>query len=324
MTTAQSSVIDIHCHLFDQVSKVGVDLEAMPVALRAEIMLDAGSAGPRSFDSFVNWARKARSEGWAEVYGLVNVAEMGLDKAPEIVTEADFQPERAAEMALTYPDIARGLKMRAVQPAIGVLGLKLVEKTVEAAGQAELPIMVHFGQQDGSYAEDEMLTAEILDRLRPGDIASHVFTGQSGGAFANRKNFEAAKRARGRGVLFDIGHGRFNFDIAAARMGRERDFAPDFISSDVTSGTASWLSLPYAMSAVAAAGFDTDTVVRAVTANPAKWLRIDRPAGKAIASTPVRSSQTDSSGNTYPVERSFAIVAARPTQDQSEEKHHEA
>lgn len=310
MTSAGAPVIDIHCHLFNQVSRVGIDLSAYPEAIRAEIMLDAGSAGPHAFGAFADWARKARSEGWGEVYGLVNVAEMGLDKAPEIVARSDFQPERAVEEAVRYPDVARGLKMRAVQPAIGLLGVELVERTVKAAEQASLPIMVHFGQQDGQFDEDDMMTVEILDRLRSGDIASHVFTANSGGVFKSDRNFEAAKRARSRGVLFDIGHGRFNFDITAARKGYELGFAPDFVSSDVTVGTASWLSLPYAMNAVAAAGFSPATVIEAATTAPAKWLRVDRAATKAIEIGSVQLNQTDSSGNTYVVERPFAIADA--------------
>ncbi|WP_052954475.1 hypothetical protein [Microvirga vignae] len=316
MSFPSAPVVDIHCHVFNQVTRVGIDLAMMPETLRPEVLMDAGSAGPDAFDSFAEWANVARSEGWGEVYGLVNVSRKGLDVSPEITEVADFQPERAADAAVRHPKVARGLKLRAIQPALRILGLELVERSVRAAEQAGLPVMVHFGQQDGTYREEEMLTSEILDRLRPGDIASHLYTAQSGGVFASERNFEAARRARKRGVLFDIGHGRFNFDIDAARAGFERGFPPDFISSDVTSGTAEWLSLPYAMSAVSAAGFSDEMVIEAVTSAPGKWLGIDRKARKVIESRPCEALQQDSSGNRYSISRRFAIVAVNSSRTQ--------
>lgn len=309
MTGANAPVVDIHCHLFSRVSRVGVDLEAIEPKNRADVMLDAGSAGPRAFATFVACAREAKSGGLGEIYGLVNVAEAGLDKAPEIAAPGDFQPERAAAQAVMFPDVARGLKVRAVQPALGMLGMELIAKTIRVADDAQLPIMVHFGQQDGRFDEEQMLTSEILDALRPGDIASHVFTGQSGGIFSSDRNFAAAKRARERGVLFDVGHGGFNFDIAAARKGRELGFGPDFVSSDVTSGTAGWLSLPYAMSAVASAGFPSEDIIAATTDNAARWLGVaSHAAHRRIEVLPGQGAQKDSFGTEYDVMNTFVIA----------------
>lgn len=304
-------VVDIHCHLFDRVTGVGIDLEALPSAWRAEAMLDAGSCGPDNFDQFAKWAERSRERGLGRVFGLVNVAARGLDIVPEIQRPEDFQPERAAEMALRHPGIAKGLKLRAVFPALGILGLGLIERSIAAAGQAALPVMVHFGQQGEHREEAEMLTVEVLDRLRAGDIASHIYTGQPGGAFATEDGIAAARRARARGVLFDIGHGGFNFSIAAARQARAADFPTDFISSDVTRGTSPWLSLPYAMSAVASAGFAPADVVTAVTEAPALWLGLSEPARLKIDIHTGDGTQKDSFGVEYPQSHRFAIVEAR-------------
>lgn len=303
-------VVDIHCHLFSQVSRVGVDLDVLDSAGRAEIMLDAGSAGPKAFATFVKYARRIRDEGSGEVYGLVNVAECGLDKAPEISLPEDFQPERAAAQAVMFPDIARGLKVRAVQPAVSILGIDLVERTIRVAQEAELPVMVHFGQQDGHFDQDAMMTPAILDTLRPGDIASHVFTGRPGGILGTDRSVAAARRARQRGVLFDVGHGGFNFDIRIALKARQLGFQPDFVSSDITSGTAAWLSLPYAMAAVASAGFPAEDLVTATTVNAARWLKVDdRPGKRRIDIQDGRGKQRDSFGVEYDLKKSFVITA---------------
>jgi len=303
-------VVDIHCHLFDRVTGVGIDLDALPSDQRAEAMLDAGSCGPANFAQFVDWARRSEERDLGRIFGLVNVAARGLDVIPEIQAAEDFQPERAAETALAYPDVARGLKLRAVFPALGILGLGLVERTVAAAEQAKLPVMVHFGQQGEQREEAEMMTVEVLDRLRTGDIASHIYTGQPGGPFANEATVAAARRARARGVLFDIGHGGFNYSIAAARKAHQAGFATDFISSDVTRGTAPWLSLPYAMGAVASAGFAPDVVVAAVTDTPARWLGLTGPARRRIEISAGERTLKDSLGVTYPESHRFAIVEA--------------
>lgn len=299
MTSASRPVVDIHCHLFDRVTSVGTDLAALPAWARADVYLDAGSAGPAQFAEFADYARRTAEEGTAEVYGLVNVAEAGLDRTPEITAVSDFQPERAAEAAAAHPDVCKGLKVRAVQPAMGLLGMAMIERTLHAADQAALPVMVHFGEQSGQATDEELMTADILAALRPGDIAAHIFTGHPGGFFASDAVLRAAREARTRGVLFDVGHGGFNFSIASARVGQRVGFPPDFVSSDVTRRTSPWLNLPYAMAAVRAAGFSDALVLAAVTDAPSAWIRPARTTGRRIVASDEIRTQADSHGTAY-------------------------
>ena len=67
-----------------------------------------------------------------------------------------------------------------------------------AAGGGGRALMVHISRG----AEE----AEILRRLRPGDILTHCFHGRSNGMIGETVIPEA-REARDRGVVFDVGHG---------------------------------------------------------------------------------------------------------------------
>lgn len=60
----------------------------------------------------------------------------------------------------------------------------------------------------------------------------------------------AARRARSSGVLFDVSHGAFNFDIHVARRACELSLAPDLISSDLRCHTLGRLTLCSAMDGI--------------------------------------------------------------------------
>lgn len=291
-------IVDIHCHLFSDLSSIGFDPTRLGAPDRPSVLLDAGTFGPENFALFAETAKRA-STGGIQVYGLVNVARLGLQHSPEISALNDFQPMAAADVALRHPEVARGLKLRAIYPSLGLLGISLVDRTIEAAAQAALPVMVHLGQQ-GSWAEqDDMLTTEILDRLRLGDIVSHVFTANPGGIFQNEGSLAAARRARARGVLFEVGHGASNFDIDVARRAAGVGFPADLLGSDVSGLTAGWLTLPLAMASVQAAGFNVDEVVSAVTTRAAAWLNLPNCDHRDVLVSEVQSVAHDSKNTMF-------------------------
>ena len=80
--------------------------------------------------------------------------------------------------------------------------------------------MVHIG---GSTAPIE----EILGRLGPGDIVTHALTGWEPGIVTSTgKIVPAAREARARGVLFDVGHGAGSFRWATAEQALADGFRP--------------------------------------------------------------------------------------------------
>ena len=94
----------------------------------------------------------------------------------------------------------------------------------EAAG---LPIIVHI-------SETPMPLSELLDELRAGDVMTHCYHGREGRILDERGEvIPAARRAAGRGVLFDVGHGRGSFACSVARQALARGFRPGTISNDL-------------------------------------------------------------------------------------------
>ncbi len=88
-------------------------------------------------------------------------------------------------------------------------------------------MMVHVG--DTAIGMDE-----IAETLRPGDIITHCYTPQKPSIIDDKgKLLAAVRKAKERGVIFDVGHagGHFDFDLVERAMGE--GIIPDIISSDL-------------------------------------------------------------------------------------------
>ena len=77
---------------------------------------------------------------------------------------------------------------------------------VKAGNLANLPVMVDFGRVSG----DKNIQKLLLEKLRPGDIYTHCYSGLRG-ELADGKLNPAIMAARKRGVFFDLGHGAGSF-----------------------------------------------------------------------------------------------------------------
>jgi dihydroorotase len=70
--------------------------------------------------------------------------------------------------------------------------------------------------------------------LRPGDVLTHCFRPFPNAPCTPQGTVKPqVRRARERGVLFDVGHGMGSFAFKTARAMLANGFAPDTISSDV-------------------------------------------------------------------------------------------
>jgi dihydroorotase len=118
--------------------------------------------------------------------------------------------------------------------------------------------------------------AEVLSRLRPGDILTHCFrpfpnapTKPGGGVR------EEVLAARERGVIFDIGHGGGSLGFGTARAMLDAGFLPDVISSDVhvisIDGPA--FDLLHTLAKFHALGMELPDLVACATVNAARAIR---------------------------------------------------
>ena len=162
--------------------------------------------------------------------------------------------------------------MRVGRHASGPSGIQPLEVALDVADATGLPLMVHIDEPPPTYAD-------VVDRLRKGDILTHCFRPfPNAPCYADGRVREAVLAARARGVLFDIGHGMGSFSWDTARKMVAAGFWPDTISSDVHAmcihGPA-W-DLLRTMTKFLALGLSLPEVVARTTLNAATALR--RPA----------------------------------------------
>jgi dihydroorotase len=149
-----------------------------------------------------------------------------------------------------------------------VNGIAPLYHAIEAADRAGLPVMCHIDRPPPRYVD-------VLEILRPGDTLTHCFKPFPNAPItADGRIKDACWKARERGVIFDIGHGKGSFDFNVARAMLEGGFPPDIISSDVhvlcIDGPA--FDNMETMSKFLNLGMPLVDIIRAVTATPAKML----------------------------------------------------
>ena len=118
--------------------------------------------------------------------------------------------------------------------------------------------------------------------MRPGDILTHCFTGQSMRQIDdNGKLLDVAKRAWDMGVVMDIGHGAgsFSFETAAAMI--EGGYQPHVISSDIHQFSihGPLFDMPTCLSKFLALGMSLEDTIAAATIRPAEVMGMQQEVG---------------------------------------------
>lgn len=225
-------LIDLHTHIYHKATAYGVDPD--PIAKRSAVatLVDAGSAGAGNFAGLRDFVFKLSP---FRLLAYLNISYPGIFAFDRdfVVGEAAIREllsvEHCVDIAEQNRDVIVGVKVRLGIGTSGALGLEALDRAIDAAERLGLPVMTHIGKPPPTYAE-------ILARLRPGDVLTHCFRPAPNAPVDDHgKMLPALVSARARGVLFDIGHGMgaFGFDSAEAAMAE--GFAPDIISSDVHS-----------------------------------------------------------------------------------------
>jgi dihydroorotase len=95
-----------------------------------------------------------------------------------------------------------------------------------------MPIMVDFFP----WLPERPYPTLILEKMRKGDIHTHVFAQQFPIINDEGKVYDHMWKARERGVIFDVGHGAGSFWFRNAVPAIEQGFIPDSISTDLHTG----------------------------------------------------------------------------------------
>jgi dihydroorotase len=145
-----------------------------------------------------------------------------------------------------------------------------VDRTIQAAAKADTRTMIDFGFFKKERPYYELLT----QKLRPGDISTHVFRGPTPWFDAQGKVLPYLHQARERGVILDVGHGAGSFCFRNAVPAVAQGFYPDSISTDlhVLCMNMGMLDMTTTMSKFLVLGMPLYEVIRTSTVNPAEEI----------------------------------------------------
>jgi dihydroorotase len=274
-------LIDIHFH----VGHGGAPLNwfapearsrTAPLGVPADIALAAGvttlvDAGTAGADTFLQEKEEVIDQAKVRVLAFLNIVANGMNGGLEQTVD-QMDPQLCAQTIRKFPDLIVGVKTAhywtekpwdAAHPPWAA-----VDQAEECGRLAGVPVMFDFWPRpQRTYAE------LILNKMRPGDIHTHVFAQQFPILLADGKLNPILAEARKRGVIFDVGHGAGSFWFRNAVPAVKQGFIPDSMSTDLHLGDFTVLSMTEVMSKFLAMGVPLEDLIRRSTLNPAKEIR---------------------------------------------------
>lgn len=266
--------IDLHVHVFDGVSHLGIPPDPNCIAKGVTTAVDAGTAGADTFPGFRKYVIEVSD---TRLYAQLNISSQGM-LSPQLGEFDDIRwvdVDRTLQVIEANRDLILGVKVRLTRDTIcseeaGIRPLHLAREAADAAG---LPIMVH--PQD-AWTES---IDNILSVMRRQDIMTHCFHGSDGCGILDEQGQvrESVLDAAERGVIFDVGHGAgsFSWDVAEAALGQQ--FLPRTISSDLHHYNVEGPVFDLATTATKflQLGLSLDEVIARVTSIPAEAIAKD-------------------------------------------------
>ncbi len=226
-------------------------------------MVDAGSSGWRNFEDF---KQRVIDRSRTRVLAWVNIVGGGMGDVASQQVHEEMRPERVAELARRYPDLIVGVKTAHHSGPEWIA----VERAVEAGRLAGIPVMVDFG----TFREERPFQQLVLEKLRPGDVYTHLYHGSVPLLDRAGKLLPYLFEARKRGVKFDVGHGRDSFRWFQAVPAVRQGWLPDTISTDLHAGNmnAGMKDMATTMSKFLSLGVPLADVVRRATQSAAELI----------------------------------------------------
>lgn len=264
-------LIDNHVHLFATTGMRDAwagDNSVLPdgFSFRSGVttMVDVGSSGWRNFEDFRN---RVIDRARTRVFAMLNIVGLGMVSDPIEQNVHDMDAKATADMATRHRDVVVGIKSAHYMGPEWIS----VDRALEAGTLAKIPIMVDFGY----FRVERPYYKLVTERLRPGDISTHMFRGPVPYVGEDGKLPDYLKQARARGVLFDVGHGGGSFVFRNAAAAIQQGFYPDTISTDLHTGSmnGAMMDMLTTMSKILVLGVPLKEVIRQSTENPARAIQ---------------------------------------------------
>jgi dihydroorotase len=225
-------LIDIHVHVFWGLKKndyADGDWSIAPDGFTLKdgvtTVVDAGSSGWRNFEVF---KERVVDRSITRVLVMLNIVGAGMGSGEIEQNTKDMDGQKTGELALKYPGVIVGVK------SAHFTGPEWLpyDQAIKAGTMAHIPVMIDYG----SRRLERPLYQLLEEKLRPGDIYTHMYMGGRGEQDAETGGpGKGMWEGRKRGVYFDVGHGgaSFNFSVAVPLI--KAGFIPDSISTDIHS-----------------------------------------------------------------------------------------
>jgi dihydroorotase len=218
-------LIDFHVHSFWGVNPYGCELDALCMSTGVTTAVDAGSSGPINFKGFKKLVYEPSK---TRMIAFIALAQHGVLNEPGELEDLRFaDPNAAAASVAESPDVGVGIKVRLHKKGVGQNGREALRLAIRAGEASKSPVMVHVGNTGISMSE-------IADTLRSGDVITHCYTPQKPSIIDEQgKLLPEVRKAKERGVIFDVGHAGGHFDFNLVRHAMGEGIVPDIISSDL-------------------------------------------------------------------------------------------
>ena len=180
---------------------------------------------------------------------------------------ADMEVAPTAEMCQRHKDVIVGIKTAHYAGPEWTP----VERAVEVGTKVGIPVMVDFGANRPERPTSILWT----EKLRPGDIYTHCFSGIRNELDNSGRLNPAMWAGRKRGVIFDVGHGGGSFAWPVAIEATKEGFYPDSISTDLHIGSmnAGMKDMLNVIDKFLALGLSLDDVILRSTWNPSREIQ---------------------------------------------------
>lgn len=271
-------LIDTHVHVFHGTDPHGglrngfsaVAPDAFSFRSGVTTMVDAGSSGWRDFPTF---RQQTIAKSRTRILAFLNIVGHGMHGSESDQQDlSDMSVEQTAAVAKNHSDVIVGIKLAhyasdSWEPAL---------RAVEAAKQANIRVMVDFGHSTPPLPLEKL----FLEVMRPGDIFTHMYGNTPGRmTVVNTDGNVAAysRKARERGIYFDLGHGGGSFAFSQAIPAIKQGFYPDVISTDLHTGSmnSAMRDILNTMAKMMSIGLLLEDVITMTTSNAAR--EINRP-----------------------------------------------
>ena len=266
-------LVDIHVHVYAGTGMRGAysgDNSVYPDGhtFRSGVttVVDVGSSGWRNFEDLKD---RVIDRSQTRVLSMLNIVGGGMGGRPVEQNTDDMDAAATAKMARKHPDTIVGIKTAHYQAPNWIA----VDRAVEAGKQADVPVMVDFGEFTDERPFEELVTK----RLRPGDMYTHMYLAPVPIFDDQGKVRPYLHEARKRGVKFDVGHGGGSFRWNQAIPAIQQGWIPDSISTDlhITSMNRGMKNMLNVMSKILNQDVSLYDVIKMSTHHPA--MQIKRP-----------------------------------------------